>query len=447
MRFKAVGFGALYRPSNSENVRREYQVNSDLLREIEANIELLMAESIEDDRDREGGYWYPLSRPTYGSAEVIAALDSMCKFRTSMWEKTRLFEEAFGAKYGGEAIMVNSGSSADLLIAFGLHRLSGGPLDYGDEILVPAVTWPTQLWSLLMAGYSARLVDVDPVTLNVDFEDLELKVTSKTRAISLVHLMGNPVDMDRIQSICQQHNLILIEDCCESLGAKWRGQYVGTFGQASSFSFFFSHHLTTMEGGMILTRDPVLAERFRLLRAHGWSRNLKNPPAPATGLDSRYTFLNWGFNVRPTELQAGFGLVQLEKSEEFQQFRDGNAEIAIRRLSLHTDFLRLMHTGAEGTCTWFALPIMVLKGAPFTRKEITEFLEANGVETRPIVTGNLARHPAAKNFPEVLSTGALSGADEIHEHGFYVGLHPIDNSRELMRLFDLIDEFVFESAA
>lgn len=391
---------------------------------------------------REQRYWYPLSLATYDSEEVMEALDSLVTFRTSMWDKTRRFEEAFGSKYGGEAVMVNSGSSADLLIAFGLHRLSGGPLNTGDEVLVPAVTWPTQLWSLLMAGYTTKLVDVDPLTLNLDLQDLESKIGPNTRAISLVHLMGNPVDMDTIQAICSKHDLIMFEDCCESLGAKWDGQYVGTFGEAASFSFFFSHHITTMEGGMILTQNSELAERFRLLRAHGWSRNLRNPPEATEGLDPRYTFLNWGFNVRPTELQAGFGLVQLGRSEGFQHERDSNAAYAIDRLAPHRNFLRLMQVPERGTCSWFALPMLITQKAPFSRHDLTGFLEAAGVETRPVVTGNLARHPAAANFAESIAAGALPGADFIHENGFYVGLHPVPAKRELERLFDVIDEFI-----
>lgn len=156
---------------------------------------------------------------TYGSEEALAALSSLCSFRTAMWERTAEFERAFGEQFGGEVVMVNSGSSADLLVAFGLHELSGGPLKSGDEILAPSVTWPTQLWSLLMAGLSVRIVDVDPRTLNVDLDDLERRITPPTRAISLVHLMGNPVDMDRVLKLCERHNLLLIEDCCESLGA------------------------------------------------------------------------------------------------------------------------------------------------------------------------------------------------------------------------------------
>lgn len=409
---------------------------------LQPQIEHLMAESTRVNANTNGRYWYPLSLATYDADEVMEALESLVTFRTSMWEKTRRFEDAFGGKYGGEAIMVNSGSSADLLIAFGLHSLSGGPLNTGDEVLVPAVTWPTQLWSLLMAGYTTRLVDVDPVTLNVDLQDLESKIGQNTRAISLVHLMGNPVNMDAIQDMCRKHDLILFEDCCESLGAKWDGKYVGTFGEASSFSFFFSHHITTMEGGMILTQNSELAERFRLLRAHGWSRNLRNPPLATDGLDPRYTFLNWGFNVRPTELQAGFGLVQLSRSEGFQSERDENAAYAMERLAPHRELLRLMQVPENGTCSWFALPMMVTPEAPFSRQDLTEFLEAAGVETRPVVTGNLARHPAAANFADSLACGPLPGADFIHENGFYLGLHPVPARRELERLFDVIDGFI-----
>ena len=187
------------------------------VRNLRPAVETIMEDAARIDLSRQASHWYPLALATYGSDEVLEALESMCSFRTSMWEKTRRFEEAFGMKYGGEAVMVNSGSSADLLIAFAMHEMSGGPLRSGDEILVPAVTWPTQLWSLLMAGFTTRLIDVDPVTMNVDLSNLEAKIGPKTKAISLVHLMGNPVDMDVVSAICRRHDLILLEDCCESL--------------------------------------------------------------------------------------------------------------------------------------------------------------------------------------------------------------------------------------
>lgn len=411
------------------------------LREVASLVSSIMiANGNQDQVERK--YWYPLAIPTYGPEEVLEAIDSMVSFRTSMWDKTKLFEREFGRMFGGEAVMVNSGSSADLLIAFGLHKSSGGMLQTGDQVLIPAVTWPTQLWSALMAGYRVKLVDVDPSTLNVDIDALEASISPATRAISLVHLMGNPVNMNAVGALVDRHQLTIFEDCCESLGAKWEGDFVGTFGEASSFSFFFSHHITTMEGGMILTRNAEFAERLRLLRAHGWSRNLHNPPPPSPGIDPRYTFLNWGFNVRPTELQAGFGVEQLKKVESFQDQRNVNAAIAQERLSGYAGIIDLMEVSPGGVCSWFALPMLIADKAGFTRDQLATYLEGCGVETRPIVTGNLARHPAVQRFQDEIEVGDLPGADTVHENGLYVGLHPIPSASALHRLFDHMDDFV-----
>lgn len=388
-------------------------------------------------------YWYPLSLATYGVDEVLAAVDSLCSFRTTMWDKTASFEQRFCQQVqgGGEGLMVNSGSSADLLIAFALVNRSCGLLAPGDEVLVPAVTWPTQLWAVLMAGLTVRLVDVDPRTLNVDLDDLEAKVTDRTRAISLVHLMGNPCDMDRVMDLCARRQLVLFEDCCESLGARWRGKPVGSFGVAGSFSFFFSHHITTMEGGMITTDDEDFADLLRLLRAHGWSRNMRRiPPNMPADIDPRYTFLNWGFNVRPTELQAGFGAIQLDRLPAFQEHRNSNVE-RFKRLFPHTDAVRLMQVPDAGKCSWFALPMVVEEEAPFTRDELTGHLEANGVETRPIVAGNLTRHPVAEHYSAMQGQN-LPGADVVHERGFYLGVHPLDSTESIDRLVGVLDDFI-----
>ena len=155
-------------------------------------------------------YWYPLATPTFGSDEILEALDSMVTFKTTMWDKTREFELEFGKRYGAEAIMVNSGSSADLLLMFAMNKKSGGPLSDGDVVLVPAVTWPTQIWSIMMAGFVPRLVDVNPETMNVDLQDLREKITPEVKALFLVHLMGNPVNMREILAICDLGNLFLL---------------------------------------------------------------------------------------------------------------------------------------------------------------------------------------------------------------------------------------------
>lgn len=190
-----------------------------------------------------GDYWYPLARPSFGSEEIIEAVDSMITYRTTMWEKTQRFEELFADYVGAEAVMVNSGSSADLLLVYSMLRTSGGTLDPGDEVLVPAVTWPTQLWSVAMAGLVPVLVDVDPNTLNMDIRDLRTKISSRSKAIFPVHLMGNPADLMEIQAIATDAELAVIEDCCESLGAFWNGHHVGSqsYGGDLLFLFFTSH--------------------------------------------------------------------------------------------------------------------------------------------------------------------------------------------------------------
>jgi CDP-6-deoxy-D-xylo-4-hexulose-3-dehydrase len=399
---------------------------------------------------KKGKYWYPLSFPTYDADEIMEALDSMVNFKTTMWEKTTEFEQKFGDKFGGEGIMVNSGSSADLLIAFGLSEKSGGPLPVGAEVLVPSVTWPTQIWSLIMAGFKVKLIDTSTSNLNMCLTDLEKNITNKTKAISIVHLMGNPMNMDKILELCLKHDLILIEDCCESLGSKWSNNFVGSFGLASSFSFFFSHHMTTMEGGMITTKNKGFAENIRLLRAHGWSRNLKNSSNINTltndlrykDIDPRYLFLNWGFNVRPTELQAGFGLRQLEKVDHFEKSRIGNANRFMSKLSRYSDYLSFMNLDAKSYCSWFAIPILINSNSKLISvADLKHFLDFNGVETRPIVTGNIARHPAVEKFRSEIEWGHLPGSDFIHENGFYIGLHPIENDPNIDKLVNLIDQF------
>lgn len=388
-------------------------------------------------------YWYPLSIATYEVDEVLAAVDSLCSFRTTMWAKTAEFERRFAELVGAdEAIMVNSGSSADLLIAFAAVNPEVGWLQPGDEVLIASVTWPTHVWSWMMAGLDVRFVDVDPRTCNVDLGALEAAIGPRTRALSLVHLMGNPCDMAAIRALADKHDLLVFEDCCEALGAAYDGANVGTFGLSASFSFFFSHHITTMEGGMIVCQDEKLSDTYRLLRAHGWARNTKHRSLTETpGVDPRYTFLNWGFNVRPTELQAGFGLIQLDRLPGFQAMRAANVAQFQRLMEPLSEVLQLMEVSDRSTCSWFALPLLVAADAPFTRDELTAHLEGEGVETRPIVAGNLARHPVVDLYPQ-LRHADLPGADRIHSDGFYLGLHPVEAASKLDRLVGVLADFV-----
>jgi CDP-6-deoxy-D-xylo-4-hexulose-3-dehydrase len=387
-------------------------------------------------------YWYPLSIATYGVEEVLAAVDSLCSFRTSMWEKTAEFERQFAPLHDcNEGVMVNSGSSADLVIAFGLVDPRCDLLAPGDEILLPSVTWPTHVWSCLMAGLTPVLVDTDPRTLNMSMDDLEGKITDRTRAIFPVHLMGNPCDMNRIAALVERHDLVLVEDCCEALNARFDGRPVGSFGEACSFSFFFSHHLTTMEGGMVGTSNAELSDVFRLLRAHGWVRDTKYLEWDTSGIDRRYSFAGWGFNLRPTELQSAFGLEQMRRVREFHEVRVNSAEYLLKALRPYAHLLRPIEVQAEAECSWFAFPLMVTDDSPFSRADLVAYLENAGVETRPIVAGSLARQPASERFPS-LARSVLPGADEVHDRGFYIGIYPFDVQDRLDRLATTFETYL-----
>lgn len=384
-------------------------------------------------------YWFPLTMPTYGVDEIGEAIECMVDFQTSMGQRTRAFERQFADYVGAtDAVMVNSGSSADLLLAYQLVNPLNPKLQPGDEVLVPVVTWPTQVWSIAMAGLKVELVDVDPQTLNVDLDDMRRRLTPRTKCFFAVHLMGNPCAMDAIRAFCNEHDLLLIEDCCEALGAKFDDQHVGTFGLGGSFSFFFSHHMTTMEGGMVTCTSEEQADELRVLRAHGWSRGLQNQVADASpAIDSRYLFVNWGFNLRPTELQAAFGMHQLVK---LPAMNDRRRELATR----FDDFVAAhpglstpkVPRGGEGSP--FALPVMLSGALADRRGELTTELESKGIETRPIVAGNLARQPAAAILGDV-DPSAYRGADQIHQRGFYLGLSPGFDDVVFQRMLETLD--------
>ncbi len=389
-------------------------------------------------------YWYPLATATYDESEIMEALDAMASFKTSMYEKTKEFEREFSFYQScKESVMVNSGSSADLLLSFLLTNPLDPILKKGDEVLIPSVTWPTHVWSIMMAGLIPKFVDIDPATLNIDIMDLKRKITDNTKAIFLVHLLGNPCNMDEILSLSKERNLILLEDCAEALGAKWDGKKVGNFGIGASFSFFFSHHMTTMEGGMICLNDQDYADHIRVLRSHGWLRNIKTDlfkDNKQGDFDERYEFHNWGFNLRPTEVQAAFGLKQLEKLEEFNIKR---SEISSDIFSFLKSFDHMetieVHKKAEPS--WLGIPLIVKDNSPFTTKMLSEYLEGSGVETRPILTGNILRQPVSRKlFPDI-DPKSFPGAEKVHERGIYIGLSPMTNDKALSRLKETLQQF------
>lgn len=419
---------------------------SNNMEKVRGVLELVLENESRINQAKPIQYWYPLSQATYGVDEILEALDSMCTYRTSMAEKVLSFERQFSRYQNSlDSVMVNSGSSADLLLCLLLTNPLN-PLLPADrrEILIPAVTWPTQIWSALMAGLDVKLVDIDPKTLNIDLSDLESKITEKTGAIFLVHLMGNPCDMDTISHLANKHNLLIIEDCCEAMGAQYDGVNVGNFGIGGAYSFFFSHHITTMEGGMVSVNSAEHSEQLRILRAHGWIRNVDSTRFPLTdylNIDPRYAFVNWGLNVRPTEVQAAFGLHQLIKVPNFSARRQLNSN-RFNEFINKCPYFSTPYVSPKAQPSWLALPITVSIDAPFTRQQLTHYLEGVGVETRPLVTGNVANHPVAQLFPSVFLKHKFVGADFVHANSFYIGLSPVGSDSDIDRLIGLFDNFL-----
>ena len=363
-----------------------------------------------------------LATPSWGEEEINEAIDALRSGYLTMGSRVKRFEEMWAEYIGvSHAIMVNSGSSANLL------ALSALGLKPGDEVITPALTWATTVFPIAQVGAVPVLVDVDLDTYNVNPFAVEMAITPKTKAIMPVHLLGNPCNMGALMDIAERHRLYVIEDACEAHGAEWHGRKVGSFGDIATFSFFFSHHITSIEGGMVLTNNSIWADVCRSMRAHGWIRDLpeghRNQVAGQyPGIDPRFLFLHAGYNFRPTEIQGAFGIHQIPRLEGFIEHRRENAAYFNKALANYQDDLILPFEAPDTRHSWFAYPLTIKPRARFTRKQLVAHLEARGLETRPIESGNMAEQPAMSQIKHRIS-GSLDIAKTIHRESFFFGNH------------------------
>jgi len=388
----------------------------------------------------------PLNVPSYDWEEVCEAIDSLLDTYVTMGEKVRQFESMFAEYIGVRfATMVNSGSSANLLaLSILTNPFLENRIEPGDEIITPAVTWATTVFPILNVGVMPVLVDVDLETFNISTEEIKKAITEKTRAIMPVHLLGNPCEMDKIMETAGEHNLYVIEDACEAHGAEFNGQKVGSFGDLATFSFFFTHHISTIEGGMVVTNNEEYAELARALRVFGWIRELKDKVEIAErykDIDPRFLFINTGYNLRPTEIQGAFGIHQIKKLDKFIEIRRENATFWAENLKQFSDYLWL-HEERKGTKhVWFGYPITANPDAPFTRKELVDFLEGKGVETRPIMSGNIDEQPVMRLF-SYRKVGDLENSRLIMRNSFFFGNHQGIGKEEREAIVEYIREFI-----
>lgn len=368
---------------------------------------------------------YPLASSTWGTEEKEAMYRVIDSGMFSMGSEVASFEQQF-AQYTGSnhCVMVNSGSSANLLMVAALFYRKNNPLKRGDEVIVPAVSWSTTYFPLYQYGLKIKFIDIDLETLNFDLDQLEAAVTGKTRLIMAVNLLGNPNDFDRIFQIIQGKDIILIEDNCEAMGATYNGKMAGTFGVMGSFSTFFSHHISTMEGGLIVTDDEELYHILLSLRAHGWTRNLPKynhvcGEKSDDPFEESFRFILPGYNVRPLELEGAIGVEQLKKLPGFIKQRKENARIFQDAMKDHPD---IMIQKEIGESSWFGFSMIIREESSLTRKELINKLNANGFECRPIVAGDFTSNVAMKYLDAEISF-EMKNATYLNSNGLFIGNH------------------------
>ena len=368
-----------------------------------------------------------IASPTYGFAEVNEALDSLLSTWVTMGKKVKKFENSFGRYIGSKySVMVNSGSSANLLaLSILTNPKFSKRIEAGSEVLTPAVTWATTLFPIVNVNLVPSIIDVCLEDFNLDVDKLRKSITKKTKAIMPVHLLGNPANMKEIIDIAKEYDLFVIEDSCEAHGAEFNNKKIGSFGDISTFSFFLSHHISTIEGGMLLTKNEEIFELAKSMRIFGSIRDQKNKKQIAKKnpkLDPRFLFDSLGYNIRPTEIQGAFGIHQIKKLEKFIKIRTSNANFWNKKLAKFSNYL-LLHSQRPNTRhAWFGYPITVRSPAPFSRDQLVNFLEKKNIETRPIMAGDITKQPAI-NLVKKKINRPLNNSKIIHSNSFFIGVH------------------------
>lgn len=386
---------------------------------------------------------FPLGQNVHDADDILNMIGELLTGKFTMGEQVNNFERKF-AEYIGvkHAVMVNSGSSANLIALSVLtNHKCNNRLVPGDEVLVPALCWSTSVFPIIQCGLTPTFVDVNPLTLNIDLDDLKKKITNKTKAIMLVHVLGNSTNMRALIEIVKQHNLILIEDTCESLGSKYDDKYLGSFGAIGTYSFYYSHHITTMEGGMVVCDDDDYYELMKCLRAHGWTRSLKDKDkiqSQYPDLDPRFTFVNLGYNVRPMEIQASMGIGQLEKLQTKNNNRKTNYKNIKNKIEndLRNTFLSFPNESDNTDIAWFGITLFLEENIRLS--DYLNYLTENGVENRPIITGNIIRQPIIQDLYPKLNPIDFPGAEKCHFSGLFIGLSsspmPASSIEELVNI-------------
>ena len=384
--------------------------------------------------------FYPLSSSSWGKEEALVFQRILEKGRFTMGESVKKFESSFADKIGIQnAIMVSSGSMANLVGLSALFYKKNNPLKRGDEVIVPSISWATTYYPLQQYGLKLKFLDVELDTLNIDVSRLEEALTSKTRMVLTVSILGNPCALNILRNFCDRHDLYLFEDNCESMGATLDGKPCGTFGDIATFSTFFSHHISTMEGGIIVTKDEEIYHLAKSLRAHGWTRDIPSGTSiyeeGDDDLYEAYRFILPGYNARPLELSGALGVEQLKKFDSLLDIRRQNARIFV---DLFADDERFIIQKENGSSSWFSFTIVLNPKISIKRSKVIHALRDAGIEFRIITGGCFLRHDVIRYF-DYETVGDIINANIIHDRGFFVGNHPINLKPQIKKLKDVLD--------
>lgn len=383
---------------------------------------------------------FPLATSSWDDSETQAMQKVIESGMFTMGKHVAQFEEKFAQKFGSKyALMVNSGSSANLLAVAGLLYHPKGLLKPGDAVLVPAVSWSTTYAPIYQHGLELRFVDIDKNTLNIDLNKLEKALTPNTKAVFAVNLLGNPCDFVKLNAFCEKHDLILFEDNCESMGATLNGKQAGSFGICGTFSTFFSHHISTMEGGVVITDDEELYHTMLSIRSHGWVRGQPEHSHLTINEDpfvKQFRFVLPGYNLRPLELSGALGCEQLIKLPKIVQGRRQNAKLFVEMFGNNSHFDIQMETGES---SWFGFSMVLKNNARGRRSEISQALMDNNIDCRPIVTGNFLNNPVIEYYN--YSVGSeISIAEEVDVNGLFIGNHHFPLEKEFDHLLNVFDQ-------
>tara|TARA_B100000963_G_C22597243_1_gene658456 strand:+ start:620 stop:1786 length:1167 start_codon:yes stop_codon:yes gene_type:complete len=343
----------------------------------------------------------------------------------------------FKVKY---CVSVNSGSSANLISVASLFFKKINPLKRGDEVIVPTLSWSTTYHPLQQYGLNLKFVDIDINTLNVKAEDVIKACTNKTKLIVAVSILGNPVELDKLRNFCQKKKIYLMEDNCESMGAKIKNKYTGTYGIVNTFSTFFSHHISTIEGGFVLTDDKEIYEILLSLRSHGWTRDITNRKSILKKHQKQYEqycFVLPGYNVRSTNLNCAIGISQLKKLPNFLKIRRKNHKL------FHDEFKndeRFYIQKSYGNNSSFAFTLILKPKFKDKYSKLCNILKKNKIEYRLITGGSFFQHPVKKFFNYKIYKNSIKNVEYLHKYGLFVGNHPKNLSKEIKLLRSVLNK-------